>query len=170
MRSPYDRLELALGVSGLLASVAVLALRPASLSLSLPDLLRYAGVLLLAQSFVRDLYLLASGRAQRRPSAERRGWFICAESVLGLALVVQGLFLAALEVAAAPRLPTGAWLLLVSFWWIFGHAIRELVFELQRDPDHLNLLIGPPARLERPSHEGLNPPAAERPWASGAEG
>jgi len=33
----------------------------------------------------------------------------------------------------------------VAVWWCVGFAVREVVFEVRRDPDHLNLLIGPRA-------------------------
>jgi hypothetical protein len=151
MRSLYNRLELALGAAGLLTAAAVLAVDPSGRDVPVPELFRYAGVLLLAQSFVRDVYLLTSRRAEpRSEGAGTQGWFICVESVLGLALVGQGLFLSALEVRTTLSLPVGAWGLGVSLWWLVGYAIRELVFELRRDPDHLNLLVGPRASRTAP--------------------
>lgn len=140
MRNPYTRLEpfLALPV----AAAAALLL-PESLPAS--AVFRNAGVVMLLQSLARDVYLLASGRAAAAGGTPRRGWFVCVESVLGLGLVMQGLLLWALGTQARIALPPAAWALTALMWWVIGYAVRDVVFEVRRDPDHLNLLIGPRA-------------------------
>lgn len=142
MRSRYGTFEL--GFAGLgLVLAAGLAMIPAPVySLSVADLLRWAGVALLLQGFVRDVFILLARRRKQGPGGGRRGLWICVESTLGLVLIGQGLLLNALSVGGFVSLPPGVWVLGLSVWWLFGYATQDLVLELRRDPDHLNLLIG----------------------------
>lgn len=138
MRMPYTRIEPYLAVPVAVASALLL---PRSHDAA--AVFRDAGILILLQSLVRDVYLLASGRAAARGGTPRRGWFLCVESALGLALVAQGLLLWALGTEARVALPPAGWGVAAALWWCVGYAVREVVCEVRRDPDHLNLLIGP---------------------------
>lgn len=151
MRTGYDKFELGVGAAGLAAAAVAWVAFPAPFSLSVPDLFRWSGVALLLQGFVRDLGILARRRAgavSPHKGPPKRGWWICFESTLGLFLIGQSLLLLALGTGTAVQvvLPAAAWVALLSLWWFFGYATRELVLELRRDPDHLNLLIGRPSR------------------------
>ncbi|CAN5185967.1 hypothetical protein BH23GEM4_BH23GEM4_23470 [soil metagenome] len=145
MRTPYDKLEIGVCAGGLAAAaVAALAL-PGGRALSVGELLRIAGVMLLLQGFARDVMILL--RRRDFPGGEtRQRMLICVESTVGLLLIAESLLLAWTGGGRMVSLPAAGWLLLASGWWLFGWATRELVLELRRDPDHLNLLVGLPAR------------------------
>lgn len=154
MRSTYDRFEITLFAGGLLASAAALVLPPARIALGVVDLFRWGGVLLLVQGLFRDLYLLRARTA--RAETSRVGLWLCVESGVGLLLLAQSFAFAALGVMQQVALPLAAWTLVVCLWWGFGYATRDLVMELKRDPDHLNLWLGIPraprtARAATPS-------------------
>lgn len=162
MKTHYDRFEVGAGAAGLAAAVLLWLLGTATAEYALPlaALLRWAGVALLAQGFVRDVTILLRRRRERlamgasgaAPALPRQGWWICFESTLGLLLIGQGLLLLVLGAgtAAALALPVPAWIALFSAWWLFGYATREAVFELRRDPDHLNLWVGPARHRVQP--------------------
>jgi hypothetical protein len=141
MRLTYTRAEPFLAVPVALATL--LLLPRTGVEVSVADVFRDAGILMLLQSLVRDVYLLASGRAAGANGTPRRGWFLCVESALGLGLVCQGVLLWALGTPTVVALPAAAWAGCVLVWWWVGYAVREVVFEIRRDPHHLNLLIGP---------------------------
>lgn len=142
VRTSYDKLEVGICVSGLLAAlVATLTLR-GGYAVSVGELLRIAGVMLLLQGFARDVVILLRQRRHGAAAGEtRRGLLICVESTVGLLLIGESLLLAWTGDAQWVSLPPAGWLLLASGWWCFGYATRELVLELRRDPDHLNLLV-----------------------------
>jgi hypothetical protein len=163
MRTRFDRVETGAAALGLAASAAAAVLSARHAALSVADVFRYAGVMMLLQSLFRDVYLLATRRADAGAQA-RRGWFICAESALGAALIAQGLFLFALGVENLVTLHVAAWGALASLWVLTGYAIRSLVFEAKLDPDHLNLLIGRP--FQRPAAASQEAAPAEEPQSA----
>ena len=157
-RKRYDRMEIGVGALGLGAAALWAVTGSAGVdvgSVPLAEVFRWSGVVLLLQGFARDVAILVRRRLGRgAPGAEgppKRGWWICLESTLGLVLLGQALLLGALGAGeAAPiALPWAGWLALLAAWWLFGYATREVVMEVRRDPDHLNLLVGrrSPARV-----------------------
>jgi hypothetical protein len=142
MTFTYGRLEPALAP---LVGAGLLLFSRGTITLGAARICVLAGVLTLLQSLMRDLYLLATRRAAPRDGA-RQGWFLCVESALGLALVLQGLLLGGLGAAATATLPAVIWAAIVAGWWLVGCAVREVVFEVRRDPNHMTLLIGPPSK------------------------
>lgn len=161
MRSSYDRLELTLGAAGLVGAAVIAAGSPLVHTQELTNLLLLSAVLLLLQGFLRDLYLLRSGRWSRH-SGGRRGWFLCMESTLGLFLLGQAALLSAIRADVSVQLPVSGWMLLLSLWWLFGYSIRDFVLELRRDPNHFNLLIGRP---EPPHDTSMQPTTTAGPAA-----
>ncbi len=169
MRTSYDRLEIGVGTAGILVAALLSATVPGSRAVAWMDVFRWSGALLLAQGFLRDVVILLRRRrgdtAEEGP--EKRGWWICVESTVGLLLIGQAGLLVLAGGSGALRLPLGGWAFLLSMWWLFGYATRELVLKLKRDPDHVNLLIGfrgPPIPAETgwsatPTRRA--PPAAE---------
>jgi hypothetical protein len=149
MKTTYDRFEVTVALLGVAAAtVAALttAERPA---MGLPEVLRWAGVLLLVQGFFRDVVILARRRKEVPDPEARRGWLICVESTLGLVLIALSGLMVWGGADRVVTLPLAGWMLLAAAWWAFGYATREMVLELRRDPDHLNLLIGRPTRPQR---------------------
>ena len=146
MKTAYDRFEVTMAALGLAAAGALAVAGGARPSLSLPDLMRWAGVMLLVQGFFRDVVILVRRRRETPDENARRGFLICVESTLGLALIALSWLLAWGGADRVVTLPLAGWTLLAAAWWAFGYATRELVLELRRDPDHLNLLIGRPTR------------------------
>lgn len=148
MRSRYDTFELGIAALGFAAAAMLAAIPTPVYTLSTAELFRWFGVALLAQGFVRDVHILLT-RRRADPGAEKRGLWICVESTLGLFLIGQGLLLDALGAGGSLRLPPAVWVAMAAAWWLFGYTTRELVLELRRDPDHLNLLVGFPSRAGR---------------------
>jgi hypothetical protein len=146
MKTTYDRFEVGVAALGLVAAAGLALAGGARPSVGLPDVLRWAGVLLLVQGLFRDVTILVRRRREPADPHARRGWLICVESTLGLALIALAWLMAWGGADRAVTLPLAGWTLLAALWWAFGYATRELVLELRRDPDHLNLLIGRPAR------------------------
>jgi hypothetical protein len=149
MKTTYERFEVAVAALGLAAAAAVAFASTARPSMGLPDVLRWAGVLLLVQGFFRDIVILARRRREPPGAEARRGWLICVESTLGLVLIALSGLLIWGGADRVVSLPLAGWTLLAAAWWAFGYAMREMVLELRRDPDHLNLLIGRPSRSPR---------------------
>ncbi len=124
----------------------------------IPDLFKWAGAALLMQSLLRDLYLVSTQELfPRKPAAPpRAGSWICLESGLGIALLLVYALLASLGTAGEVRMTTARATALLSAWWLFGYAIKDLVLELRREPDHLNLIVA----FSRPK-TGAAPRASE---------
>ncbi|MDB4950632.1 MAG: hypothetical protein JWM27_3281 [Gemmatimonadetes bacterium] len=146
MKTAYDRFEVGVAVAGALAAAGLAVAAPGRLVVGMPDLLRWGGVFLLVQGFFRDVVILVRRRREARNPAMPSGFLICVESTLGLVLIGVAWLLAWAGGDRALALPPAAWLALAAAWWAFGYATREMVLELRRDPDHMNLLIGRPRR------------------------
>jgi len=112
--------------------------------LSISDLFRGAGVLLLAQGLARDLVILAIQAMGRRRSAHagpRRMLCLCVESTVGSALIVICIVLAALGMHERVGLSATVVLGGCAALWSFGYLSRDLVLQVHREPDHL-MIIG----------------------------
>jgi len=116
--------------------------------LSISDLFRGAGVLLLAQGLLRDLGLLAIQARSRRAAAPavaaaapQRMRCLCVESTLGSALIGICIVLAALGMHERVGLSAAVVLGGCASLWSVGYLSRDLVLQVHREPDH-RMIIG----------------------------
>jgi len=110
--------------------------------LSISDLFRGSGILLLAQGLVRDLVLMAVIRVRPPRAAPRRMLCLCVESSVGSALIAICIVLAALGMHERVGLSAAVVLGGCGALWSFGYLVRDLVLQVQRSPDHRSILVG----------------------------
>jgi len=138
-----------LGAIGPLALAARL-LRPwLPDTVELGNLLLDASAILLGQSLLRDLWLLAAARrrAGAEASARRTALCLCAESTVGIAGIIASCALIGAGIYRPLAMGTWSWSLLSLLVMGLGFLIKDYVLEarpwrIRRDPDHLNLLVG----------------------------
>jgi hypothetical protein len=110
------------------------------------NLLLGASALILLQSLLRDLWLLAKARRNPPPNPPRTGQCMCVESTVGITGVVAGLILVTCRIGTT--LPMGRW-----SWCAFalaslgtGFLMKDYVAEfkplrIRRDKDHVNIIV-----------------------------
>ncbi|MEK7486632.1 MAG: hypothetical protein AABZ60_20105 [Planctomycetota bacterium] len=168
MKSAYDKVEVVVGILGLLSVPFLFWKTPETLELNIEDIFKWSGILLLGQGFIRDIILLTfyrerlkqkSGESKnplqvglahennaemlkQKNGESKKGLWICVESTLGVLLVLLYFLLLGAEAELKVKFPLGVWALGISCFWIFGYVTREFILELKRDPNHLNLIVG----------------------------
>ncbi len=143
--SPAEKCELSL-VPLLAATAWILApLLPTTLSLG--HLFLACSVLLLLQSLIRDLWLLASMRRREKTEpGKKKAACMCVESTVGLAGVVTGLALLAVGFTQTVAINRWGWGGVVLSVTGIGFLIKDFVFEwspwrIRRDRDHMNIIF-----------------------------
>jgi hypothetical protein len=162
------RLEPRLGIVAMAVGAVMLVAVPLpALTVGIGTIFNAAGIQLLGQGLCRDLWILGTRRAApacgdacavgkslslwRRllgraamPAAApvKSAPILCLESALGAGLIGIGLLLMASGATAALTLPQGVALAVAGGWWMLGWALRDVVFELKRAPDHINVAVG----------------------------
>jgi hypothetical protein len=114
--------------------------------LGLGRLLLYGSALLLLQSLLRDLWLLARARRQVRVSPPRVIQCMCVESMVGMTGVIIGLLLLSVGLGASVGMERWGWSLFVAVVLGMGFLIKDYVVEtrpwrLRRDKDHLSIIV-----------------------------
>ena len=142
--SPAEKCELAL--VPLLAATAWLLAPLLPTGLSLGHIFLVCSVLLLLQSLVRDLWLLASMRRHGKAESREKAPCMCVESTVGLAGVVMGLTLLAVGLTQTVAIHRWGWGGLVLSVTGIGFLIRNLVFEwspwrIRLDKNHMNIVF-----------------------------
>ncbi len=142
--SPAEKCELAL--VPLLAATAWLLAPLLPTGLSLGHLFLVCSVLLLLQSLVRDLWLLASMRLHGKPVAGQKIPCMCVESTVGFAGVVTGLTLLAVGLPQTVPIDRWGWCGLILSVTAIGFLLRDLVFEwnpwrIRFDKNHMNIIF-----------------------------
>jgi len=145
-KTAYHRIEIAIGLLGLLLTVVPGVFPADGIEMTWASLFRWVGVALLGQGLVRDLVMIGFYRNRLKGGGKKRGLLICLESTLGVGLIGLYFLVEALggdkSAVFSPR-----WLVLIfSCVWLFGFATRDLVLEMRRDPNHLNLIFGWPTK------------------------
>ena len=145
----YQKCELGVGLAGLIVGLATLFFTSAQPLVIAPErLLKWLGVALLGQGLIRDIVLLLT-RSGKKQAGGVRKLLICLESTLGAGLIALAFGLGFLDPQQQFFL-TPAWLMLVfAALWLFGFSTRDVVLEMRRDPNHINLLVGIPGRKAR---------------------
>jgi hypothetical protein len=98
--------------------------------ISLGNLILTCSVLLLAQSLVRDLYVLWADRRRSKARTVPAMRCVCMESAVGLAGVVSGLLLLGSGLSYRVEMPCWAWSTSLLFTLVLGFALKDLVLEL----------------------------------------
>ena len=110
------------------------------------NLLLGASALILLQSLLRDLWLLAKTRRQPPQNPPRTGQCMCVESTVGITGVVAGLILVTCRIGTT--FPMGRW-----SWGVFavvslgmGFLMKDYVAEfkpwrIRREKDHVNIIV-----------------------------
>lgn len=142
MRTLYHRIELTVGVAMVLVSPLAGRFLPSVIDIHVADVFRWSGILILGQSLVRDVVLLVFYRDLIQGKPVHGGLLICLESTLGAGLI--GVYLALYLMGAEGWIHLDARLatLITGLIWLFGYFSRDVVLEMRRDPNHLNLVLG----------------------------
>lgn len=170
MQTLYHKMEFGVGVLGLMSTPFFFTKYPELYTVSLAEVFKWSGILLLGQGLIRDLVLVifyrhllqhkkqtsssvvipndsnATGNEQKTadpsPNPQKKGLWLCLESTLGVLLIAIYFLQDLSKSQVIFHWATGYWILAISLWWLFGYFTREFVLELKRDPNHLNLIIG----------------------------
>ena len=104
-----------------------------------------SGIILL-QSLIRDLCILAYQKKSSEDNRTRQARCICLESLVGLMGIVIGIAFMMAGVPGPVEMTATCWSLVVMAALITGFMIRDFVLELKpfrlyRDRNHLNIII-----------------------------
>lgn len=102
--------------------------------------------LLLTQSLVRDIAILARSRRQASDEPRKEGSCMCLESTLGTTGIVAGAMLVGLGSSAQVAMGRPEFLLAVAGTMALGFIIKDWVISwrplgMRREKDHLNLIV-----------------------------
>ena len=108
------------------------------------SLLLIFSALLLLQSLIRDLWLLASARLRAAASPLRVGRVMCVESTVGATGIVMGVMLLGTGINQPVTMARWSWTLGVFVVTGIGWLLKDYVIEagpwrVRRDRDHLNM-------------------------------
>jgi len=115
-------------------------------SVSVGTLLLGASVILLLQSLIRDLWLLAKQKRATLLIPPREGRCMCVESTVGSTGVAVGLVVLGSGIDWSVSMEGWNWCFLVVLVMAIGFAIKDYVFEwspfrIRRDKDHVNIVF-----------------------------
>ena len=131
-----------------LAGVACWLISPAlPEQIAIGRLLLVVSALLLFQSLIRDLTLLARAKREAKEQPQKQAVrCMCVESALGATGIVVAVALLGAGIGAPfPMSPVG-WTVLVTLCVAVGFLIKDFVFEwspwrFRRDKDHMNIVF-----------------------------
>ena len=135
-----------------LAIIPVLATGFCLMSPSLPEqvsvgeLLLWTSALLLLQSLVRDLWLLARQKHNLEPGPLKKARCMCVESTLGATGIVAGIIILGSGIDRLVTMNEWSWGLLVMLVMATGLLIKDFVVEwgplrFRRDKNHMNIVF-----------------------------
>jgi hypothetical protein len=109
-------------------------------------LLLGASALLLLQSLMRDIWLLAKQQRAPLPITRRTARCMCVESTVGATGVTVGVMVLGTAIDRSVQMDNGYWSLLAVGVMLAGFAIKDTVFEwrpfrIRRDKDHVNIVF-----------------------------
>lgn len=116
-------------------------------SIELGRLLMWSAGLLLMQGLLRDLWILSRAGQNRQTPATRAAPCLCMESTLGMLIIALGALLSSSTLDVALTMNAAAWSLLATAILLIGFLLKDWVIEwspwqIRRERDHLNLLVG----------------------------
>jgi hypothetical protein len=109
-------------------------------------LLLWSSALLLLQSLIRDLWLLARHKSYLEPESLKKARCMCVESTLGATGIVAGIIILGSGVDRLVTMNGWRWLLLVMLVMATGFLIKDFVVEwgplrFRRDKNHMNIVF-----------------------------
>lgn len=110
------------------------------------NLLLGASALILLQSLLRDLWLLAKARREPPPNSPRTGQCMCVESAVGITGVVAGLVLVMSGIGTTVPMGRWSWFAFAVVSLAAGFLMKDYVMEfkpwrIRRDKDHVNIIV-----------------------------
>lgn len=132
-----------------ISGVGFLALFAAQLlpgEIGFGKLLIWCSGLLLFQSLVRDLVILAIRRNTKNELEQREEPLMCLESTVGVVGIIVGSGVLFSGVDLSLPLPGERWMLIVLFVLWLGFWLKDYVFSwkswrIKKEKDHLNILV-----------------------------
>lgn len=114
--------------------------------MGLGQLLLGASALLLFQSLLRDLWLLAKARRKTQTTPPRVAKCMCVESMVGLTGIAIGLALFSWPIGKPVSMGRSSWSAFPILVLAAGFVIKDYVLEakpwrLRRDKDHVNIIV-----------------------------
>lgn len=142
--TPAEKVELTLIPLLALAGFLAAPMLPARVDLG--TLLLAVFVLLLLQSLLRDLWLLARSRRAAASGPVRSVPCLCAESIVGAVGVVAGIVVLGAGIGQPVEIAGWGWALGAFVVTAAGFAIKDYVvawrpFAIRREKDHLNIVV-----------------------------
>jgi hypothetical protein len=115
-------------------------------TLGVGNLLLGTSIVLLFQSLVRDLWLLARERRDAQPSPRRKARCMCVESTIGATGVSAGLVVLGSGIDRPVVMNDWIWTSVVMVIMGIGFVIKDYVVEwgplrVRRDKDHMNIVF-----------------------------
>jgi hypothetical protein len=106
----------------------------------------WSSALLLLQSMIRDLWLLARHNRNREPGPVKKARCMCVESTLGATGIVAGIIILGSGVDRLVTMNGWSWGLLVMLVTTTGLLIKDFVVEwgplrFRRDKNHMNIVF-----------------------------
>lgn len=101
----------------------------------------YGAAVLLGQGLIRDLVILALRRNEPSDPRQAEGLCLCAESSLGVLVILLGSLTLLVGVDQPIRLTSTGLAVALGGILLTGWMIKDHVLVLRHEPDHLNLLM-----------------------------
>ena len=116
---------------------------------SVPDwgtFILYTAGIIFAQSLVRDILILLNKKQSVNMGRRESKLCLCAESTLGLTVLVLGLFLSKIGSSQPVFLDSVRWCSWITFWMLLSYSIKDYVIHtsplrIKKDPEHMNILL-----------------------------
>jgi hypothetical protein len=142
--SVTEKIELGLIAAVTVSFFLVAGVMPERISVG--NLLLGAASVVLLQSLLRDLWLLAKGRRKPPTHPPRVGQCMCVESTVGITGVAVGLILVLCRVGMTAPMGRWSWGAFVLVSLGIGFLMKDYVIEfkpwrIRRDKDHLNIIV-----------------------------
>jgi hypothetical protein len=142
--SRTERVELGLITVVTVSFFLVAGMMPERVSIG--NLLLGAAAIVLLQSLVRDVWLLAKARRKPPTNAPRVKQCMCLESTVGITGVVVGIITVMCRVGMTAPMGRWTWAAFVLVSLGTGYLMKDYVVELKpwrirRDKDHLNIIV-----------------------------
>jgi hypothetical protein len=139
-----EKFELALIPVASLAFYLVAPLLPKQIALG--SLLLFAFAMLLAQSLLRDLWLLTGMRLDASDEPGTEAQCMCVESAVGATGVLAGMVVLGAGIGHPVAMPAWAWVLCVLAAGLTSYCIKDFVFEwnpwsIRREKNHVNIIV-----------------------------
>ena len=139
-----ERVELGLITAVTVSVIAAADVMPGRVAVG--NLLLGAAAVVLLQSLLRDLWLLAKARRNPPKHPPRVGQCMCVESTVGITGVAVGLVLVMCRVGMTAPMERWSWGAFVLVSLGLGFLMKDYVIEfkpwrIRRDKDHVNIIV-----------------------------